>query len=136
MALGVNSGLWWFTAWFFLQGEVRMRVLVPTGVVTGIALTGYALSAHVWMPSVVTSNETQFGAFGLALALVTWFSGAAICILIGACVGPVFAEDTGSVGRFIRGDTPGILNPGAPPSLPPPVRERSLRDAFQNTEDS
>ena len=136
VALGVNSGLWWFTAWFFLQGEVRMRVLVPTGVVTGIALTGYALSAHVWMPSVVTSNETQFGAFGLALALVTWFSGAAICILIGACVGPVFAEDTGSVGRFIRGDTPGTLNPGAPPSLPPPVRERSLRDAFQNTEDS
>ena len=43
VALAVTSGLWWFTAWFFLQGEVRMRVLVPTGVVTGIALAGYAL---------------------------------------------------------------------------------------------
>ena len=118
VALGVISGLWWFTAWFFLQGEVRLRVLVPTGVVTGIGLTGYAHPAHFWMPSVVTSNETQFGAFGLALALVTWFSGAAICVLIGACLGPVFAEDTGPVGRLIRGDTPGTLTPGAPPSLP------------------
>ena len=135
-AFVVTSGLWWFTAWLFLQGEVRMRVLVPTGVVTGIALAGYALSAQVWMPEVVTSNEAQFGVFGVALALVTWFSGAAICVLIGACVGPVFAEDTGSVGSFIRGDTPGTLTPGAPPSLPPPVRERSLRDAFQSTEDS
>ena len=50
LGLAVTSGLWWFTAWLFLQGEVRMRVLVPTGVVTGIALGGYALSAQVWMP--------------------------------------------------------------------------------------
>ena len=35
----------------------------------------------------VTDNEAQFGFFGVALALVTWFSGAAICILIGACAG-------------------------------------------------
>ena len=135
VALGVNSGLWWFTAWFFLQGEVRLRVLVPTGVVTGIGLTGYALSAHVWMPSVVTSNEAQFGAFGLALALVTWFSGAAICILIGAHRAGVRG------GHRLRGQVhPGRharnADPGAPPSLSPPVRERSLRDAFQSTEDS
>jgi membrane protein len=91
VGLAATSGLWWLTAWFFLHGEVRVRVLVPTGLVTGIALGGYALSAQVWMPKVVTSNEAQFGVFGIALALVTWFSGAAICILIGACVGPVFA---------------------------------------------
>jgi membrane protein len=136
VGLAVTSGLWWFTAWFFLQGDVRMRVLVPTGVVTGIALGGYALSAQVWMPSVVTSNEAQFGVFGIALALVTWFSGAAICVLIGACVGPVFAEDAGSLGRFIRGNEPGTLTLGAPPSLPPPVREPRLREAFQSTEGS
>ena len=132
----VIAGLWWFTAWFLLAGDVRMRVLLPTGVVTGVALGGYALSAQVWMPSVVTSNEAQFGVFGIALALVTWFSGAAICVLIGACVGPVFAEDTGSLGKLIRGNSPGTLTPGAPPSLPPPVREPRLREAFQSTEGS
>jgi membrane protein len=136
VSLAVTSGLWWFTAWFLLLGEVRVRVLLPTGVITSIAMTGFAASATIWMPEVVTSNEAQFGFFGVALALVTWFSGAAICILIGACAGPVFAEDTGRVGALIRGGESPTLTAGARPPLPPPARELSLRDAFQSTEDS
>jgi len=136
VGLAVYVGLWWFTAWWLLLGEVRMRVLAPTGVITGIAMAGYGLSASVWMPQVVASNETQFGFFGVALALVTWFSGAAICVLVGACAGPVLAEDTGRLGRFIRGGEPGTLNAGAPPELPPPTRELSLRDAFRTGEDA
>ena len=50
VSLAATSGLWWFTAWFLLLGEVRARVLVPTGVITGIAMAGYAASATVWMP--------------------------------------------------------------------------------------
>ena len=136
VALAVFVGLWWFTSWWFLLGDVRMRVLAPTGVITGIAMAGYGLSASVWMPEVVTSNEAQFGFFGVALALVTWFSGAAICILVGACAGPVLAEDTGRLGRFIRGGEPGTLNAGAPPELPPPTRDLSFRDAFRTGEDA
>ena len=136
VGLAVYVGLWWFTAWWLLLGEVRMRVLAPTGVITGIAMAGYGLSASVWMPEVVASNQEQFGFFGVALALVTWFSGAAICVLVGACAGPVFAEDTGRLGRFIRGGEPGTLNAGAPPELPPPTRDLSLRDAFGTGEDA
>jgi membrane protein len=136
VSLAVIAGLWWFTAWFLLLGEVRARVLVPTGVITSITMAGYAASATVWMPRMVTSNEAQFGFFGFALSLVTWFSGAAICILIGACAGPVFAEDPGWVGRLIRGGESGTLTAGARPPLPPPARELSLRDAFHSTQDS
>ena len=135
VALAVNAGLWWFTAWWFLLGNVRVRVLAPTGVITGLAMAGYALSASVWMPEVVARNESQFGFFGVALALVTWFSGAATCILVGACAGPVFAEDSGRLGRFIRGAEPRTLNAGAPPELPPPTRDLSFRDAFGPSED-
>ena len=136
VSLVVTSGLWWFTAWFLLLGDVRPRVLLPTGLITSFALAGFAVSATIWMPDVVTQNEAQFGFFGVALALVTWFSGAAICVLIGACAGPVLAEDTGRVGRLIRGDESGTLTAGADPPLPAPARELSLRDAFQSTEDS
>jgi membrane protein len=135
VALAVNAGLWWFTAWLFLLGDVRVRVLASTGVITGIAMAAFGLSASVWMPEVVTSIETQFGFFGVALALVTWFSGAAICVLVGACAGPVLAEDTGRLGGLIRGGQPGALNAGASPELPPPTRDLSLRDAFQPGED-
>jgi len=136
VALAVTSGLWWFAAWFLLMGDVRARVLVPTGVLTSIATLLYSLSASIWMPNVVTDNEAQFGIFGVALALVTWFSGAAICILIGACAGVVFAEDSGAIGRLIRGDTSSTLTPHARPSFPPTGRELTLRDAFHSTDES
>jgi membrane protein len=136
VSLVATSGMWWFTAWFLLLGEVRVRVLLPTAVITGIAMTGFAASATIWMPEVVTKNADQFGFFGVALALVTWFSGAAICVLIGACAGTVFAEDTGRVGRLVRGGELPMLNPDARPPLPPPTRELSIRGAFRSTEDS
>jgi hypothetical protein len=136
VSLAVTSGLWWFTAWFLLLGEVRARVLVPTGVITAVAMAAFAVSATLWMPGVVTRNDAQFGFFGVALALVTWFSGAAICVLIGACAAPVFAEDTGPVGALVRHGEAATLIAGARPPLPPPARELSLRDAFQSTDDS
>jgi membrane protein len=136
VSLAVTSGLWWFTAWFLLLGDVRPRVLLATGVIIGVAMTGFAASATIWMPDVVTKNEAQFGFFGVALALVTWFSGAAICILIGACAGSVFAEDAGRVGTLIRGRDRPTLTAGAQPPLPPPVREPTLRDAFRSNDDA
>jgi membrane protein len=136
VSLALTSGLWWFTAWLLLLDDVRARVLVPTGVITGVTLAAFAVSATIWMPGVVTDNEAQFGFFGIALALVTWFSGAAICVLIGACAGAVFADDPGRVGTFIRGGASSTLNPGALAPLPPPVRELTLRDAFSSADDS
>jgi membrane protein len=136
VSLAVTSGLWWFTAWFLLLGDVRARVLLPTGVITALALAGFAASAQIWMPGLVAGNDAQFGFFGVALALVTWFSGAATCVLIGACAGSVFAEDTGLIGRLIRGGQSRTLTTGARPPLPPPQHELGLRDAFHTTDGS
>jgi membrane protein len=135
VALALSTAIWWFTAWLMLKGQVRLRVLLPSGLITGIALSGYALSATVWMPSNVTSNNHQYGIFGVALALVAWFSGAAICIVVGACAGPVLAEDPGPIGRVIRGGTASPLLEGALPPLPPPARSLRLADAFSPSDD-
>ena len=149
LSLAVTSGLWWFTAWFLLLGDVRPRVLLPTGRDHRRRDDGFALSATIWMPSVVTDNEDQFGFFGIALALVTWFSGAAICILVGACAGPVFAEDTGPVGTFIRGgeaiDTDRRRQPAAPATdaraqsprrVPEPARSHECHDASRSDDNA
>lgn len=131
-----TSAMWWFTSWLMLSGQVRWRVLLPSGMVTGLILTGYVISASIWMPNTVQSNEHQFGFFGIALALVTWFSGAATCIMVGACSGAILAEDPGVIGRFVRGAKGTILADGAPPSLPEPARALRLADAFSSTEDA
>ena len=126
VSLVATSALWWCTAWFMLEGEVRWRVLIPTGLITGLAMWGYTIAATIWMPDVVTRNETQFGFFGVALALVTWLSGAAICILVGACAGSVLAEDNGPVGTFVRGRrTSTLVRRRLPPSRPPIVSSPS-----------
>jgi membrane protein len=133
--LVVSCGLWWFVAWFMLMGDVRARVLVPSGVLIGVATSVYAATSFIWMPENVTSNETQFGVFGIALALIAWFCGAASCVLAGACAGVLLAEDPRWIGRFIRGGQSEMLTAGARPSLPPPVRELRVRDAFRPTDD-
>jgi membrane protein len=135
VALALSTAMWWFTAWLMLKGQVRPRVLLPSGLITGIALSAYALSATLWMPNNVTSNNHQYGIFGVALALVAWFSGAAICIVVGACAGPVLAEDPGPVGRLVRGGAASPLVEGALPPLPPPVRLLRLADAFSPSDD-
>jgi membrane protein len=135
IAVMVAICLWWFTAWLMLRGEVRARALLPTGIITGILVGGYGASATVWMPSVLTQDEAQFGMFGVALALVSWFSGAAICVLIGACTGPVLSDDTGVIGNLSRGGADSALKADAQAPLPPPHRELSLRDAFTGTDE-
>jgi membrane protein len=135
VALALSTAIWWFTAWLMLKGQVRFRVLFPSGVITGIALSVYAVSSTLWMPGNLTSNNRQYGIFGVALALVAWFSGAAICIIVGACAGPVLAEDPGPIGRLVRGGAASPLAEGALPSLPPPVRSLRLADAFSPSDD-
>ena len=134
LSLSVTTGLWWFTPWLLLLGDVRPRVLLPGAVITSVSLGVFALSATIWMPGVVEENEIQFGFFGTALSLITWFSGMATCLLVGACAGPVFAEDPGRVGSLVRGQTDATLTAGAPPSLPPPAHDLTIRDAFQSTD--
>ena len=131
VSLTLTTAWWWFTAWFMLLGQVRWRVLLPTAVITSVTMGIFATSALVWMPNVVTRNELQFGFFGVALALVTWFSGAASCVIVAACAGPVLAEDPGWLGRLVRGGNPDVLVEGATPSLPAPTHDLRLRDAFR-----
>ncbi len=135
IALAGATALWWLTSYAMLLRQVRLRVLLPGGLITGIAMSGYGLASTVWMPETVSRNTNQFGIFGVALSLVTWFSGAAICIIVGACAGPVLAGDPGPVGRLIRGGDDAILMPGAPEDLPAPTRPLKLADAFQPIED-
>lgn len=130
LTVALTTVWWWFSAWFLLLGHVRWRVLLPTAIISAVALLGYAVTAGVWMPNVITKNLNQFGFFGIALALVTWFSGASLCLIVGACAGPVFAQDPGPVGRLVRGRYDLLLVDGAPPSIDAPARAARLRDAF------
>ena len=131
LAWAATIGLWWITPWFMLQRQVRLRVLATSALATGTALTVYGATASLWMPYTVTQNQQQFGFFGVALAMVTWLTGGALIIVIGACAGPIFAEDPGAIGRLVRGaDSAPILADGAAPSLPAPILAPTFANAL------
>ena len=136
VSLAVTSGLWWFTAWFLLLGEVRARVLVPTGVITSIATAAYAVSATVWMPEVVTQQRSP-------VRLLRCRPGVGDLVLRcrdlrldrGVCrtgLGRGHRAGRHAHPRRRVWDTDRRCAPAAPAAR----RELSLRDAFHSTEDS
>lgn len=130
LALAAAIGLWWVTPWVMLGRQVRLRVLLPTGVLTGLGMSVYGAASSLWMPTTLSQNQQQFGFFGVALAMVTWLSGAAFIIVASACVAPALAEDRGVLGRLARGSNPVVLVPGAVPSLGAPLRAPTLSNAI------
>jgi hypothetical protein len=88
------------------------------------------MESDLWMPATVQNNFSQFGAFGVALSLVTFFTGIGFIVVTGAAVGPVLAERDDRVGNWLRGGRPTALVPGAAPPLPGPARRVRLADAF------
>ena len=95
--------MWWLTPWLLLERRIRLRLLIPTALLTGGGMSAYFISAAAWMPTTVAKNQAQFGFFGVALALVTFLTGAAAIIVVGAVAGSVCADDRGRLGTLIRG---------------------------------
>jgi membrane protein len=123
-------GLWWLTAWVMLDRSVRWRPLFATALLTAGASVLFTISAQVWMPRTMQENQRQFGTFGVTLAIVTWLTGVGLIIVVAACAGAELAEDRGVIGNWLRGGSDDVLMPGAPPSLPAPVRPLTLSDAI------
>lgn len=134
VGLVLSVCLWWWTAHLLLRGEVAWRALLATGIVTGLGAWIYTLAASVWFPPMLAKNYAQFGAFGLSLAFVTWFTGFAFLIVGAAVLGPALAEGDDRIARWVN-PTGSYLRPGAPPALPGPSRPLRLSDAFARGRD-
>ncbi len=125
-----GTALWWWTPRLMVRGEVCWRALLPSAVITAAGCSLYAMQSDLWMPTTVRNNFDQFGAFGIALSLVTFLTGLGFIIVVAAAVSPVLAERDDRVGRWLRGGRPTALEPGAPPALPGPGRRVRFADAF------
>jgi membrane protein len=130
VAVASSGALWWLTVWVMLDRQVRWRPLLPTAVLTSAALAVFIISAQVWMPHTMESNQHQFGTFGVTLAMVTWLTGFGLIVVVAACAGAELAEDRGFMGRLARGNNDEILVPDARPSLPAPAHQMTLSDAI------
>ena len=94
--------LWTGAGWILLAGRVRPRQLAVGGLLTAVGFAVLRRLSALYLPSLVATNQQQFGLLGVAFTLFSWLSACSFIIVVATVVGAVLAEDPGRLGRFIR----------------------------------
>jgi membrane protein len=85
--------LWWLaTPYVLLAGRIGYRRLLPTGIITAVAMGLAGIVSALYMPHEVTTLGARYGLVGVAFSLVSWLIGIALALLVSAAVGAVAAE--------------------------------------------
>ena len=106
-------------------------------VITGIALAVFAASATVWMPERGDGQRRRSSASSVSPS--HWSPGSPVprsASCSARVPGSSSLRTPAPSAALVRGGDGPTLAAGARPSLPPPDRELTLRDAFQSTSDS
>ena len=94
--------LWTGAGWILLAGRVRLRLLAAGGLLTAVGFAILRRLSAVYLPTLVASNQQQYGLLGVAFTLYSWLSACAFIIVVATVVGAVLAEDPGRLGQLIR----------------------------------
>lgn len=95
--------LWWWTPYLLLLGRVRLRALLPSGLITGTVMVTLGVASTVVVPRTVASNERQFGTIGAIFAIESWLVIVSCSIVGAAVVSAVTSQLEGPLGRLARG---------------------------------
>ena len=90
--LAGNAAVWLWSPWILLARRVDWRALVPTALVTSIAMTAYSVGSVIYMPEAIGRAAVHYGSIGIAIALVSWLVGIGFVLTVCAGVGAVLGE--------------------------------------------
>lgn len=92
VALVLAAVVWLGSPWILLSRRVRWRQLIPTSVLTAVAMSALSVAAIISMPRAIDSSAARYGPIGVAIALVSFFVAAGFVIVICAAVGAVLGQ--------------------------------------------
>ena len=87
-----------------------MRVLMPTGLATGISMTGLSVFSSLFFSSSIVSEDKAYGPVGVVMVLISYLVGLGVVIHRGGVVGRKWNERH----RPIREMTLGVAGRGRP----------------------
>ncbi len=90
LLLGVVA--WSATPYILLGRRLDWRTLLPGALLTAIAMTVLSAASLVYLPHSVTTSAQQFGALGVAFALLSWLVLAGF-VLVGSAAGGAVATE-------------------------------------------
>ncbi len=92
VALTFAGIVWLATPWILLSRRVGWRPLLPTAVLTSVAMTALSIASTVYMPRSISDSAAHYGPIGVAIALVSWLVAAGFVLVVCAAVGAVLGE--------------------------------------------
>ena len=121
VTLATSALVWLVTPYVLLGRRIAWRRLVATALLSSVGMTALGICSAIWMPHTVSTSAAQFGAIGVAFALLSWLVGAGLVLVVAAAGGSVIDErlDARARAREIRpatagGPTDGTSGPEAP----------------------
>lgn len=88
-----NAALWLWSPWILLAGRVGWRALVPTALLTSVAMTTISVGSVIYMPEAIGRSAAHYGTIGIAIALVSWLVGVGFALTACAGVGAVLGGE-------------------------------------------
>jgi membrane protein len=92
-----------FVPWLLLSGAVRLRRLLPGALIFASLMLAVRPASALWLPRALEVSADRYGSIGVAFTYLAWLYVVSFCALLTAVVGQVVAEDSGWLGRLIRG---------------------------------
>ncbi|HEY6760677.1 MAG TPA: hypothetical protein VI318_14360 [Baekduia sp.] len=86
-ALAASFLLWLITPYVLLARRVWWRALVPQAALSAIGMTVLGIGALIYAPQTIGSSAAQFGAIGVAFALLSLLWAAAFVLVTAAAIG-------------------------------------------------
>lgn len=87
--LAGDAALFLWTPWILLARRVDWRELVPSALLTAVAMTAFSIGSVIYVPESIEASADQYGSIGIAIALVSWLVGAGFVLTACAAVGAV-----------------------------------------------
>jgi len=88
----LSAMVWLFTPYVLLAGRIRWQALLPTSILTAIALGITTLVGKIYLPHQFSTAGALYGLAGVAFSIVSWLIVLCIVILVAAAIGAVAGE--------------------------------------------
>ncbi|MCW2952170.1 MAG: ribonuclease [Conexibacter sp.] len=90
--------MWLITPYLLLARRISSKRLVPQAALTAVGMTLLSAAATLYGPRAISNSAAQFGAIGVAFALLTILWVAGFVLVFSAVAGAVLASPPGQAG--------------------------------------
>jgi membrane protein len=92
LPLSILTGLvpWTSVPYLLMNRQVHWRRLLVGGALTSTTMAIFSLATTLYMPDLIDQYTSQFGLFGVTIAIIGWMLGAAVIVVASSAIGAEF----------------------------------------------